>query len=84
LIGTFRSAGIASSATFTACKTAFFPSSSRLVANQSVYGIGGHVAMGVTTAWTTVSGMFLIAASPVAQLTAAVDAGEPSTATTMP
>jgi hypothetical protein len=38
----------------------------------------------VTTAWTTVNGVFLIAASRAAQQAATFDACEPSTATTMP
>src|ERR1700757_5279035 len=84
LIATFRSAGIASSAILIACMRAFLPSSSSFTAKESGYGTGGKVAVGVTTAWTTVRETLLIAASRAAQHTAALDAGEPSTATTMP
>src|SRR6516162_6964138 len=81
---TFRSAGIASSAIFIACMMAFLPSSSSRTARDSGYGTGGQVVVGVATALMTVSGMFLRAASRAAQKAAAFDAGEPSTATTMP
>ncbi|ORW20258.1 hypothetical protein AWC17_08275 [Mycobacterium nebraskense] len=84
LMVTFRSAGSASSASLIACMIAFLPSSSSRTARDSGYGTGGQVAVGVVTAWTTVSGTFRSAASWAAQLAAAFDAGEPSTATTMP
>ncbi|OBB64419.1 hypothetical protein A5758_20800 [Mycobacterium sp. 852014-50255_SCH5639931] len=80
----FRSAGSASSASLIACMTAFLPSSSSRTARDSGYGTGGQVAVGVVTAWTTVSGIFRIAASWAAQIAAAFDAFEPSTATTTP
>jgi hypothetical protein len=83
-MATFRSAGIASSAIFIACMMAFLPSSSSRTDKESGYGTGGHVAVGFATAWTTVSRTFLVAASRAAQKAAAFDAGEPSTATTMP
>lgn len=50
----------------------------------SGYGIGGHVATSAFTTWTTVSGMFLIAASVAPQQAAASDSSEPSTPTTTP
>src|SRR5689334_15722059 len=84
LIVTLRSAGIESSAILAACMTALLPSSSSPTANDSGYGTGGQLTVGVTTAWTIVRETFLSAASRAAQHTAAFDAGEPSTATTMP
>ncbi|OBH90693.1 hypothetical protein A5680_18090 [Mycobacterium sp. E2989] len=78
------SAGSDSSASLIACMIAFLPSSSSRTTRESGYGTGGQVAVGVVTAWTTVSGIFRSAASWAAQVAAAFDAGEPSTATTMP
>ncbi|OBF58944.1 hypothetical protein A5756_06710 [Mycobacterium sp. 852002-53434_SCH5985345] len=83
-MATFRSAGSTSSASLIACMIAFLPSSSSRTARDSGYGTGGQVAVGVVTAWTTVSGILRIAASWAAQIAAAFDAFEPSTATTMP
>ncbi|OBG62440.1 hypothetical protein A5704_16790 [Mycobacterium sp. E735] len=84
LIAISRSAASASSASLIACMIAFLPSSSSRTARESGYGTGGQVAVGVVTAWTTVSGTFRMAASRAAQRAAAFDAVEPSTATTMP
>src|ERR1700761_6468830 len=84
LMGTLRSAGIASSAILTACMMAFLPSSSSAVTSESGYGTGGQIVVGVATAWMTVSGTFLSTASPAAQEAAVFDSGEPSTATTIP
>ncbi|OCB30106.1 hypothetical protein A5675_04020 [Mycobacterium malmoense] len=83
-MATRRSAGSASSASLIACMIAFLPSSSSRIARDSGYGTGGQAAVGVVTAWTTVSGTRRIPASRAAQIAAAFDAGEPSTATTMP
>ncbi|OBH25074.1 hypothetical protein A5692_03035 [Mycobacterium sp. E342] len=84
LMVTCPPAGNVSSASLIACMIAFLPSSSSRTARESGYGTGGQVAVGVVTAWTTVSGTLRSEASWAAQIAAAFDAGEPSTATTMP
>ncbi len=80
----FRSAPTASLASLTALATIWRPSSSCQTPQVSGYGIGGHVATSAFTTWTTVSGMFLIAASVAPQQAAASDSSEPSTPTTTP
>src|ERR1700761_2008440 len=80
----FRPACTASCAILTASAMTLRPSASSHTPRVSGYGTGGHVAMAVFTTWTTVRVTFFIAASRAAQHTAAFDAGEPSTPTTMP